>query len=634
MKTLNKGWIATAAHGGRILTVVLLASGPLVAQTNSPLPNPPLPSEAAAPGIASLSPGMAEIVKLAQAGVSKDVLLSYIAGSPGAYHPTPDEIVYLNDLGVSDDVITSLMGKNPTGVGMPNLEQIPPQPAPSPDVPMTAPPSGVAPAPAPMPDATIASSLPPPDLGSPAPNGAIDPAIDMISDPSQAPPADYFYDSLAPYGTWVDVPDYGRCWQPAVVVANPLWRPYYDRGHWVYTDCGWYWNSGYTWGWAPFHYGRWCSDPRFGWVWAPGRVWSPAWVSWRYNSGFCGWAPLPPSAAYARGIGFMFHGGRVGVGFDFGIADSCYSFVYASHFADRNFHHFSVAPGQVGSLVRNSTVVNNYRVVNGKIFNEGIGRDHIVMAGHVDIPKVSLQDGSAAGLAAHSHQLHGTTLGVYRPELKSGAVAPSTAPARLSSPLRPAMSVASRSTATQASLAASGHTRYEVAVSKMAERQASTPAFSSPYTPANAAREERYSSASPANAGNRLLWQQPITEPGYSPQPQTQAPSLQHSGQSYDSRSFTTPARPLYQSQQPIYQSHAAQPVQQGTYTPRATYAPQNSYEPRASYAPQTSYGQHGGGSSYNNSYSSHASSPAPVTAHPSAPAQSGGGGGGGYKRP
>src|SRR5438876_206923 len=39
-----------------------------------------------------------------------------------------------------------------------------------------------------------------------------------------------FYDALAPYGTWVDVQGYGRCWQPTAVVVDPSWRPYCDRG--------------------------------------------------------------------------------------------------------------------------------------------------------------------------------------------------------------------------------------------------------------------------------------------------------------------------------------------------------------------------------------------------------------------
>ena len=69
-----------------------------------------------------------------------------------------------------------------------------------------------------------------------------------------APSVDVFYDSLSPYGTWVYVNGYGSCWRPTVVVANPGWQPYFDGGHWVYTDSGWYWMSDYSWGWAPLHW--------------------------------------------------------------------------------------------------------------------------------------------------------------------------------------------------------------------------------------------------------------------------------------------------------------------------------------------------------------------------------------------
>ena len=47
---------------------------------------------------------------------------------------------------------------------------------------------------------------------------------------------DFFHDDLAPYGQWVDVNDYGRCWVPRHVRTG--WRPYLD-GRWVFTDYGW-----------------------------------------------------------------------------------------------------------------------------------------------------------------------------------------------------------------------------------------------------------------------------------------------------------------------------------------------------------------------------------------------------------
>src|SRR3569833_4686494 len=49
-----------------------------------------------------------------------------------------------------------------------------------------------------------------------------------------------FYQPLEPYGTWVDVGSYGRCWRLWVVAA--VWLSF-SLGFWVWTDAGWYWVS-------------------------------------------------------------------------------------------------------------------------------------------------------------------------------------------------------------------------------------------------------------------------------------------------------------------------------------------------------------------------------------------------------
>jgi len=103
-----------------------------------------------------------------------------------------------------------------------------------------------------------------------------------------------FYNELSPYGQWINTPDYGYVWAPA---AGPDFQPYATSGHWVLTDYGWTWVSDYSWGWAPFHYGTWDFDGTIGWFWIPGYQWSPAWVSWRSEPGYYGWAPLGPSYA-------------------------------------------------------------------------------------------------------------------------------------------------------------------------------------------------------------------------------------------------------------------------------------------------------------------------------------------------
>ncbi len=124
-----------------------------------------------------------------------------------------------------------------------------------------------------------------------------------------------FYAPLAAEGTWITVGSYGRCWRPAHVTVE--WRPY-CVGHWVWTDCGWYWESDEPWAWACYHYGRWVDDPDDGWIWIPDVEWAPAWVSWRVGGGYIGWAPLPPA-----GWLFEHHPPR-----------PAFVFVGASHFED------------------------------------------------------------------------------------------------------------------------------------------------------------------------------------------------------------------------------------------------------------------------------------------------------------
>ncbi|MEI7774369.1 MAG: DUF6600 domain-containing protein, partial [Verrucomicrobiota bacterium] len=119
---------------------------------------------------------------------------------------------------------------------------------------------------------------------------------------AQAQDADFsfFYDSLSPYGNWVEVAEHGPCWLPAVEEG---WAPY-TNGNWAYTDMGWTWVSHEPFGSIVFHYGRWLLTGD-GWAWVPGSDWAPAWVSWRAGNEYVGWAPLPPSVPWRanRGVG-------------------------------------------------------------------------------------------------------------------------------------------------------------------------------------------------------------------------------------------------------------------------------------------------------------------------------------------
>ncbi len=100
-----------------------------------------------------------------------------------------------------------------------------------------------------------------------------------------------FHERLGAYGRWTTVEGYGQAWVPGSVRAG--WRPYSD-GRWVLTEYGWTYVSDDPWGWAAYHYGNWVLAGGSGWVWVPGRVWAPAWVTWRYGGGYAAWAPAPP----------------------------------------------------------------------------------------------------------------------------------------------------------------------------------------------------------------------------------------------------------------------------------------------------------------------------------------------------
>ena len=114
-----------------------------------------------------------------------------------------------------------------------------------------------------------------------------------------------FRDTLSPYGTWEEDATYGVVWMPSAAVVGADFAPYVTHGHWgLGAGNTWLWVSDFSWGWAPFHYGRWTWIGGRGWGWIPGRVYAPAWVVWRtgfYDDYYVGWAPMPPSWYWRRG---------------------------------------------------------------------------------------------------------------------------------------------------------------------------------------------------------------------------------------------------------------------------------------------------------------------------------------------
>ncbi len=226
-----------------------------------------------------------------------------------------------------------------------------------------------------------------------------------------------FYESLAPYGDWVEMPDYGWSWSPRVERG---WRPY-TRGQWVMTDDGWFWDSDEHFGWAAYHYGRWVNDQNYGWFWVPGTEWAPAWVSWRHGNGYTGWAPLPPRATWQTHVGLSI----AGLDIDAFIGEGDYNFVRDRSFVDRGVYQRVLPPAQNVTIINVTNNVTNYTVVNQRIVNGGIAVANVERAVGRQVPPRRTVDVARADAPAHARA---GEVAVYRPELS--AAAPDRRPAQ------------------------------------------------------------------------------------------------------------------------------------------------------------------------------------------------------------
>jgi hypothetical protein len=240
-----------------------------------------------------------------------------------------------------------------------------------------------------------------------------------------------FYDQLGDQGTWVQTDDYGYVFQPNV--SDPNWAPYTD-GHWVYTDQGWTWVSDEPWGWATYHYGRWANIDGTGWVWVPGYRWAPAWVSWRYGGGYCGWAPLPPDTFV--GAEFGDSGVAIGIGFHFGgdvdtnynIGPGCYNFVRVGDMGYRNYRGHFIDRSRNFTVINNTTNITNINV-NRNGNNAGGTNFRGVAAGGPPINEINAHSREriqnvnlvAANQPGRSN-LQGNSLSVFAPSVNPATI--------------------------------------------------------------------------------------------------------------------------------------------------------------------------------------------------------------------
>jgi hypothetical protein len=334
------------------------------------------------------SSGADDLIRMARSGVDEEVLAAYIEAAPESFDLSADDIITLKDLGVPSKVINEALRHGRANVsGYESAAEA---------------------------EETMESA-------------ALDDESAVLTSAAVAPqPGDlnisFFYEALYPYGNWLDI-NGEWCWRPNAAAISPDWAPYCRHGRWVDSDWGWCWVSDYSWGWAPFHYGRWFRHRNHGWCWVPDSEWGPAWVAWRRGNGYCGWAPLPPRTRYVAGHGFYFGASRAGSDFEFNLTFHDYFFVPTNRFCDPHpWVHGVPSVRQEEVFRRTSFVRNSYGFDHDHIFNRGVPVEEVSRASNSPIRPVTIvNDDLLPGQEIHRRNAREDRLIIYRPAISPAA---------------------------------------------------------------------------------------------------------------------------------------------------------------------------------------------------------------------
>ncbi|RPF86533.1 MAG: hypothetical protein CBB78_010330, partial [Roseibacillus sp. TMED18] len=221
-----------------------------------------------------------------------------------------------------------------------------------------------------------------------------------------------FFAELSRFGEWFETQDYGFVWQPMALGTNPAWRPY-TRGRWVNSDQGWTWLSDEPFGWAVYHYGRWVLLAEHGWVWVPGDDWAPAWVSWRQNDDYLGWAPLPPETLYDEVYDY-----DPGIDLAYDVSPEYYNFVPVDHFYEP-VHSHCVPRTTVVTIIISTRNVTRFSMRENHVHCGG--PDFAWVNRHARRPARRCQIDMGMGhdhfARRHHHRLHEDRLHVFAPRV-------------------------------------------------------------------------------------------------------------------------------------------------------------------------------------------------------------------------
>jgi hypothetical protein len=90
----------------------------------------------------------------------------------------------------------------------------------------------------------------------------------------------------------------------------------------------------------------------YGWMWVPGYEWAPAWVSWRRNDDYYGWAPLNPSVTVGANVS------------SYNPPTNYWCFVPHQYVTSPTVTNYYVTETKNVTIINNTTVINNNVTVN------------------------------------------------------------------------------------------------------------------------------------------------------------------------------------------------------------------------------------------------------------------------------
>jgi hypothetical protein len=198
---------------------------------------------------------------------------------------------------------------------------------------------------------------------------------------------------LSANGSWESDSDDGPVWYPSGVAVG--WQPY-SCGRWAWVaPWGWTWVECESWGFAPFHYGRWVHrGPRWGWIPGPPSVrpyYSPALVVFvGGGAGVTAWFPLGPREPYVP----WYHASPLYL-----------NRVNVSNIYARNAVQVRNVYNQRVTNVYNTTTVVNHVYVNRQIATVAVSQTNFAAGRRVAGAEVHLAPEALAGAPVLPHPL-------------------------------------------------------------------------------------------------------------------------------------------------------------------------------------------------------------------------------------